>query len=117
MQQSVKRLAASGTGDSITVMPGTYYENIDFNGASIVVESMAGAEDTIIDGGGSGSVVRMYNMESATLRGFTIQNGSSPLGGGVLLNGEPIIEDCIIKDNTAQLGGGIWNLPKRFCWA
>ena len=103
-------LAVSGTGDTITVMPGTYYENIDFNGASIVMESMAGAEETIIDGGGSGSVVRMYSMESATLRGFTIQNGSSPLGGGVLINGEPIIEDCIIKHNTAQIGGGIYNL-------
>ena len=103
-------IAASGTGDSITVMPGTYNENIDLNGASIHIESMSGPEVTIIDGGGTGSVVRMYSLESATISGFTLQNGYSPLGGGIVCNGSPFIENCVIKDNTAQVGGGMYHL-------
>ncbi len=103
-------LAASGTGDSIAVMPGTYYENIDFNGINIVIESTNGPEVTIIDGGGTDSVVRMYGQESSTLRGFTIQNGSQSIGAGILCNGSPFIENCIIKNNVAQLGAGIFHL-------
>jgi hypothetical protein len=103
-------LAASGTGDSITVMPGTYYENLDFNGVNIVVESAKGPEVTIIDGGGLDSVVRMYSQESSTLRGFTIQNGSQSIGAGILCNGSPFIENCVIRDNVAQIGAGIFHL-------
>jgi len=103
-------LAESGTGDSITVQPGIYVENIDFHGANIVMESVGGPEVTIIDGDGSDCVVRMYGQENATLRGFTIQGGDSVIGGGILCNGSPFIEDCIIKENTSQLGAGIYHL-------
>ena len=103
-------LEMAGTGDSITVLPGTYVENIDFHGANIVLESMSGAEVTIIDGGGEDSVVRMYGQESATLRGFTIQNGALIIGGGVICNGAPLIENCVIKNNVSQFGAGIYHL-------
>lgn len=102
-------LAAAGTGDSITVMPGTYYENIDFEGINIVVESMNGPDVTIIDANGHGSVVKMYAQESSTLRGFTLQNGASAIGAGVICNGSPVIENCIIKNNVAQIGAGIYH--------
>ena len=47
--------------------------------------------------------------ENATLQGFTLQHGSSILGGGILCNGSPVIEDCIIKNNTSKLGAGIYH--------
>jgi hypothetical protein len=103
-------LAKAGTGDTIQVMPGTYFETLDFGGSNVVVESLGGAEVTIIDGSGNDSVVRMYAQENATLRGFTLQNGSSLLGGGIICNGSPVIEDCIIRNNEAQYGAGIYHL-------
>ena len=101
---------ACGTGDSIIVMPGTYYENIDFGGRGIVIESSGGPDVTIIDGGGNASVVRMYGEPTNTtvLDGFTLRNGNSPLGGGIFTNGSPMILNCVIRDNVAQFGGGIY---------
>ena len=83
---------ASGTGDAISVMPGTYFENIDFGGRGISLTSTGGAEATIIDGGGNAAVVRLYQSptETTVLDGFTLQNGNSPIGGGILTNGAPI---------------------------
>jgi thiol-disulfide isomerase/thioredoxin len=105
-------IAASGTGDTVRVMSGTYFENIDFGGRGITIESISGADVTTIDGGGNASVVRLYNNASsnAVLNGFTIQNGNSPLGGGILTDGSPIISNCIIKNNSAQMGGGLYHL-------
>ena len=103
---------ASGTGDSILVMPGTYYETIDFGGRGILIQSTDGAELTIIDAGGTASVVRMYGEPSSStvLDGFTLQNGDSPLGGGILTDGSPIITNCIVRDNVAQFGGGMYHV-------
>ena len=103
---------ASGTGDSISVMPGTYYENIDFGGRGISLTSTGGAEVTIIDGGANACVVRLYgNPTNATiLDGFTLQNGNSPIGGGILTNGAPILQNCVVRDNDAQFGGGMYAL-------
>lgn len=105
-------IAASGTGDTIQVMPGTYNENIDYEGRGITIESTDGAEVTIIDGGDVASVVRMYNnaASNAILDGFTIQNGNSPIGGGILTDGSPLIMNCVIRDNVAKIGGGIYHL-------
>jgi len=102
---------ACGTGDSIHVMPGTYYENIDFGGKGITIQSSDGAEVTAINGVENFSVVMLSNepTESSVLDGFTIQNGNSPIGGGIFTDGSPIIKNCIIKNNTAvESGGGVY---------
>ncbi len=103
---------ASGTGDSILVMPGTYNENIDFGGRGISIESTDGADVTIIDAGGNATAVRMYGEPTSmtVLDGFTVQNGNSPVGGGILTDGSPVIANCVIRDNAAQYGGGIYLL-------
>jgi len=106
-------------GDTILVHPGTYIENINFNGHNIVVGSLflttqdtSYISSTIIDGNQVGSVVTFENGEDVTaqLLGFTIQNGHIILGGGGIrcFNTSPSIIQNIITGNTAQQGGGIY---------
>ena len=119
---------ASQDGDSIFVDPGVYFENINFNGKSIILSSkyivdndslLIGA--TIIDAGNEGSVATFNSEENnnATLQGFTLQNGNGndedpddngsfyTYGGGIYCeNSDPFIKDCIIQNNTANEGGG-----------
>ena len=105
-------LNASGTGDTIMVSPGTYYENINYGGAGIVLQSTDGPGVTIIDGGEVASAVRMYNnaSENTVLDGFTIKNGLSPVGGGLHTDGSPQILNCIFVHNDAKMGGAIFHL-------
>ena len=112
---------ASVNGDTITVSPGTYVENINFNGKDIILTSSKPAdqnvvEATIIDGNAAGSVVTFAGSETSAceLRGFTITNGyvtgSYPLGmgGGIYGNStHATIADCTITGNTADSGGGL----------
>jgi len=109
------------TGDTVLVGPGTYTENINFNGMAITVKSELGPDSTIIDGGNpfhpdSGSVVLFANGEDTTsvLKGFTITNGSGTnftfgtIGGGILCFGSssPTITGNRITLNEAFWGGG-----------
>jgi len=96
-------------GDSVTVMVGTYVENINFRGRNIKVVGQD-RETTIIDGNQSGSVVIFENGESnlALLSGFTITNGNALEAGGVLCvtYSSPTLENLIISNNHAPNGGG-----------
>src|ERR1700694_2976766 len=67
---------AAANGDTVLVSPGTYKENINFNGKALTVKSSGGAKVTIIDGGRVASVVTFSSNEtsSSVLSGFTIQN-------------------------------------------
>lgn len=104
-------------GSHVRVSPGTYRENIDFLGKALTVESEAGPETTILDGGGRKPVVTFSHLEGRTsvLSGFTIRNGWSdggPVsrldGGGISIDdSSPIILNNIVKDNRGQSGGGI----------
>lgn len=109
---------ASVDGDTIFVLPGTYKENINFNGKEIIVCSTEPdnpdiVETTIIDGGNKGTVVTLNSSEtsSSVLDGFTITNGDAGTsnGGGILIanTSNPVIKNCIINNNTAQYGAGI----------
>jgi len=118
---------ASSNGDIVLVQPGTYVENINFNGKNITVASLflttqdeTYISQTIIDGNQNGSVVSFISGEewSAKIIGFTITNGfaqmsaSFPGGGGIkCVNSSPTIENNIIKENNCDLyihGGGIY---------
>ena len=110
-------------GDTVLVQPGTYFENIEFSMTDITLASLytitqdtTFISQTIIDGGGNGSVVLFPNGSSNTacIIGFTITNGNSEHGGGIYyLYGEHYtsnltISDVILRDNTANAGGGFW---------
>jgi len=121
---------ASSNDDTVLVSPGTYYENINFNGKNIVLAShylltndTSYITSTIIDGNQNGTVVTFDNGEDTTavLSGFTIQNGykmgSAPnifaYGGGIqILNSSPLIINCKITNNHVEgyssYGGGIY---------
>jgi len=115
-------IEASIDGDTVLVQPGTYFENINFNGHNIVLASLflttqdtSYISQTIIDADSSGSVVTFVSGEnaSAKLNGFTIQRGSAFDGGGIFCSfAHPTIENNIIQNNQAfntdgGFGGGI----------
>ena len=118
-----KGIDNSVNGDTVLVYPGTYYENINYNGKNITVASLylntqidSFIKNTIIDGNKNGSVVTFESGEDTTavLCGFTIQNGSGTYyshnyhGGGLLCkNAHPTISNCSIENNFTEQGGGI----------
>ena len=105
-------------GDTVLVQPGTYVENINFNGKNITVGSLflttwdtTYISQTVIDGNQDGSVVRFESGEDSTaiLIGFTITNGSAVYGGGIYSDYcNPNIENVMISSNSAYFGGGIY---------
>ncbi len=100
---------AAENGNTVLVRPGTYNENIDFSGKQITVGSLFMTSqdeqyiaNTIIDGGGNGSVATFANEETdqAVLTGFTIRNGSSNEGAGIrCLNSTPTLLHLVITEN------------------
>ena len=104
-------------GDTVLVQPGTYVENINFNGHNIVLGSLfltTGDESyissTVIDGDSSGTVVSFVNGEdsSTSITGFTITNGyTDGYGGGILCqsNSNPLICYNIIENNISNNSG------------
>ena len=81
---------AAQEGCEIIVSPGTYYENINFNGKNIILRSTDPTSptlvaSTIIDGRSSDTVVTFSGAESpeCVLSGFTITNGAASFGGGI----------------------------------
>jgi len=114
---------ASFDGDIVLVQPGTYVENINYNGKNITVASFylttqdtIYISQTIIDGNQNGSVVTFESGEDSTavLIGFTITNGNGTItvpgesyGGGILcLDSSPILKYLKISDNSAAVSGG-----------
>jgi hypothetical protein len=111
---------AATDGDEIIVLPGAYYENINFNGKNIVLRStdptnLSVVGGTTIDGNHAGSVVTFSGSELTTcvLSGFTIRNGYAGTGGGVCGNGTlATIQYNNITDNSVYLK---WAYPPDDC--
>ena len=111
---------ASSNGDTVLVSPGTYVENINFNGHNIVLGSLfmttgdtSYISQTVIDGDSSGSVVAFTNGENsdAIITGFTLTNGRAACGGGIYcLNADPTISwnNITYNDAYAPSGGGVY---------
>ncbi len=110
---------AAEEGDEIIVHPGTYYENIHFNGKNIILrstdpDSWDVVEATVIDAGQRDTVVTFAGTEDETceLSGFTITNGSGERAGGILggiddgHHSKATISRCAIVHNVG--GGGIY---------
>ncbi|OGV70700.1 MAG: hypothetical protein A2283_16585 [Lentisphaerae bacterium RIFOXYA12_FULL_48_11] len=120
-------LDAAIDGNTILVWPGTYSgignNQIDFHGKKIVLTSLAGRTNTIIDCQSNGPAFYFHSGETTNvvISGFTIQNCGWLIGGGssysvtnpasgivCISNSSPRITDCLITDNRAFTGGGIY---------
>ena len=115
-------------GDTVLVQPGTYFENINYNGKHITIASLmlttqnpSYISQTIINGNQNGRVVTFENEENseAVLCGFTITNGFAQgnsnwhddCGGGIYCGyyTNPKLNDIVIIENAADdSGGGIY---------
>ncbi|MBI9034124.1 MAG: T9SS type A sorting domain-containing protein [Bacteroidales bacterium] len=112
--------------DTLLVYPGTYFENINYNGKTLVIGSLfLTTQDpqhigqTVINGNQNGSCVRVCSEEGSgtEINGITLTGGigtlfnelsSYPQGGGIYVyNSNLIIKNCRIFNNTAYTGGGI----------
>ena len=111
---------AATEGDTVLVEPGTYQENINYNGKNITVASLfitnpdtAIISQTTIDGNFQGSVVIFDNGEDSTavLQGFTLINGFNFGGGGGIMcnsSSSPLLKNLKITNNIGGVGGGLF---------
>ncbi len=129
-------IQAAGAGDEVWVAAGVYPERIRnrvSGGMSVDIALYGGfagdettrenrdlaANQTILDGGGGGSVVTIDSSAGPGMRidGFRIRNGKAGQGGGIsVLSSAPTIVNNSILGNVADFGGAIlvWgfrNLP------
>jgi hypothetical protein len=122
-------------GNSVVVLPGVYFENINLQGKHITVTALdsddpiqAGINantvttldtenpnqagfiaDTVINGNDAGTVVTFDSGEDANciLSGFTITRGYADAGGGIqCYDSSPTIKNCIIVGNRAYRYNG-----------
>ena len=107
---------AAKQNEKVLVAPGTYYENLSFNGDDILVTSIdpnnpAVVTATVLNSISEESLVTFAGGETAdcVLAGFTVTgNNNINNGGGIsCIGSDPTIQNCSIKGNQAQYGGGI----------
>jgi hypothetical protein len=110
-------LDAIHSGGRVIVHPGTYAgprnRDLEFGGKTIVLESLAGPDSTIIDCEGLGRGFNFASQEDAesAVDGFTIKDGVADFGGGIrcFWNSSPTLGNLIIDGCSATSdGGGIW---------
>jgi subtilisin family serine protease len=109
----------ASNGNTIIVDPGTYTENINFDGKAITLTSSGGPSVTTINGGAIDTVVTFRSGETlaSVLNGFTITNGysqnnspsgNSGFGGGIFISSaSPTITNNVITANKGCDGDGI----------
>ncbi|NQU06741.1 MAG: S8 family serine peptidase [Calditrichaeota bacterium] len=121
---------AAEDGDTVLVSPGTYVENINFEGKDITVGSLyltiglrSYADSTIISGEESDTegIIRITDTSKVVLTGFTLTNGygfydnfDMSYGSGIMIrNSEVQIENCIFRNNGPGIGQWFSNIV--FC--
>jgi hypothetical protein len=100
-------------GNFIYVAPNTEHKSLTITG-----EPGTSAEDVILDGQNSGTVLLLGDFTEGTgsdvrINGITVQNGNSTYDGGGIHTGLAMyniaITNCILKNNRGQrFGGGVY---------
>ncbi len=112
---------AGVNGDTILISDGIFSgegnKNIDFSGKSLLVQSLNGQENCIIDCEEEGRGFYFHSGETrgAVLKGITItgglvNNAENRFGGGIsIVDSSPTVVNCRITGNAASYyGGGIY---------
>jgi parallel beta-helix repeat protein len=76
---------AAGSGDTISVCPGTYTENVDVTKDDLTIVSTGGSSVTTVDGSGAADEVFEIIADDVTIMGFEIKKGGSD--GGIRFRG------------------------------
>ncbi|MDP2898948.1 MAG: C10 family peptidase [bacterium] len=115
-------ICAAGAGDTVIVADGTYTgaanRTLDLGGCSITLRSANGPAGCVIDceRGGRGFLFKRGETEDVWLSGLTIRGGrADDWGGGIacLWGSSPTIATCVITQNSAQWGGGIYSVESH----
>lgn len=107
-------LDTAANGDTVLVASGTYSgsgnKDLDFLGKALVLRSEGGSAQTVIDcqEEGRGIYFGTDVTSEQVVEGFTIANGHTFDGGGVLIfyGAHPIFRDVLFQGNTASSDGG-----------
>ena len=106
----------AGDGDTVLVAPGTYRGAGNVNlltwGKPIVVHAPEGPSSTIIDceEAARGFGFWWYETRATVVSGFTVTRGKTEYRGGAMVCGwaSPRIRNCVLTDNEAAWGGGLF---------
>jgi predicted outer membrane repeat protein len=91
--------------------PTTNGESYPLSCQRYVTLSGAGANQTILDADGSGTVIHCPSGDGVGIENLTIQNGAGVDGGGIYFHtaSGAHLTDIVVRDNSASgAGGGIW---------
>ncbi len=103
---------AAFEGDTVLVVHGEYFENIQWPSINGIKLIGSGYENTIINGFNNGSVISIEATgiidNTTVIKGFTIRNGLDGYGGGInCINSTPTLENLKVSNNQSFWGGGI----------
>ncbi len=117
IQEAIDAMPAGG---EILLVGGTVYSgpgnrDLDFGGKDLSIVAAFGGGATIDCGGDPAQAHRAFNFHSgetnaARVQGLIIINGwyEYGAGGGILItDAEPTIQDCLIRNCTADVGGAL----------
>ncbi|MCD4655105.1 right-handed parallel beta-helix repeat-containing protein [bacterium] len=106
---------AAVNGDTVLVAPGIYTgagnKNLNPRRKCIQIISEDGPENCVIDCENDGRGFYFHSRETpdVLIEGFTIRNGNADQGGGIYCYcADPTIWNCVLTNNHATLGGGIY---------
>jgi serine protease len=96
-------LNAASPGDTVSVSPGMYAENLDFLGKAVSLVSTGGAsQTTIVAPGGTAVTIG----PAGSIVGFTISGGTATFGAGMAVSGSgTLIAKDIFQSNQQGSGG------------
>ncbi len=97
------------SGDQVTVVAGTYVENLTMV-SGVVLMSATGSASTIIDGNGDMCINCEQCGPGTRISGFTLTNGGGYIGGGVRIYGYSTVEvdhNIIVENHTSFEGAGV----------
>jgi len=108
-------ISLASPGGSIIVAAATYTENLSIGKNLNILGS--GCTNTVINGGGVGTVVTISSATVATRSGLSISGGSGTAGGGIYNSGTLILNNSCVDGNhlygarygVPVVGGGIYN--------